>query len=852
MPKDSSEVVARLTFSSRFKLRYAVPAVMVALILLFISLLPLAAEYAAQSWLKEHGVKQAEIENIDLNLFSGKVLLQGLKAGDGLNIGQLALDIDWLPLFKHIVHIRSFELKAANFDVHQDEQEQWQLAEIQLEPAAVQAKTEPAQSEAWLAVVDDLDIEGLQLHVNGKDVQLKLPVDSLQLSLSGLLNKEQAMSAEVKLGQSDFSGFGYQLSNQSLDLTARLLFSVAAEDIAASLRSEQTDLELTGLTFVQDDGKKLAAIDTITLSNVQMAGLNSHKVESLSISNVTMQPLLTGAGSLKLASIDVHKINADLNGQIGFASLVLKQLQTEAMAGGDDSMSLQRLELTGFNTRPGKTLHLKSLGMQGFNLHQKQGQQLLASITQVALQQLVMSGPDKGTIDSLSMNGVKLPASGGKSLGSIGAIVASGATLDTSGNYHLNTLQFDGLNTTLVKQKNGKMLVLDDLAAGTPKRQAKVKTKKERAAVATAAQTEKSVDTSLIIDELLISRGSRMVYRDESVFPPLVADMRVKQFRFAPLDLSGKQDGKLDMLMDIGRQGTLSVKGNVRPDAKHLKTDLVITLNNFDMPGLSGFIESDFGKSIQTGQFNLYSALNISNNKIDAKNKLLIRKLELGSSDQPGKAEKRIGMPVDMALDMLRNNRGDIEMEVPVSGNLDDPNININAIINTALMSSMSTGAMTYAALALQPYGSIILVANLASGLIQEAAKPKLTPIVFAELNEKPDTQMTDYVSKIASLMSKSDKLRLQICGVATRIEGEAISQPQVIATQKGRPAAGAIEPSLVKTEAELLLLAQIRAETVMDMLLEHGIATQRLFSCGARIDAAKLQAKPRVELILD
>ncbi|OIO73028.1 MAG: hypothetical protein AUJ57_05120 [Zetaproteobacteria bacterium CG1_02_53_45] len=306
------------------------------------------------------------------------------------------------------------------------------------------------------------------------------------------------------------------------------------------------------------------------------------------------------------------------------------------------------------------------------------------------------------------------------------------------------------------------------------------------------------------------------------------------------------------MLVDIGRQGTLSVKGKVRPDAKHLKTDLAITLNNFDMPGLSGFIESDFGKSIQTGQFNLHSALNISNNKIDSKNKLLIRKLELGDSDQPGKAEKRIGMPVGMALDMLRNNRGDIEMEVPVSGNLDDPDININAIINKALMSSMSTGAMTYAALALQPYGSIILVANLASGMIQDAAKPKLTPIIFTELNEKPGPEMADYIVKIADLMKNSDKLRLRICGVATRIEGEPIAQPQMITTRSGRSVAGEVEPSLVKTDAELLMLGQTRAETVMDMLLQHGIATERLFSCAASIDEARLQAKPRVELLLD
>jgi len=861
-----TEVPEEAEYSSRLNWKIAVPTAIAAFILLVVSLLPLVVEYSAENWLREHGVPQAEIDNVDLNLFAGELKLQGLKAGDGLNISRLSLNIDWLPLFKQIVHVRSLRIQTANLHLHQDAQQQWQLAEItlpttdaqQAEQSESQPEDEP-QSEPWLAVVDDLQISELLLDVNGQEMQLKLPVETLRLNLSGLQNSEQKLSADLKLGETDFSGFGYQVNNQSLQLAANLLFSMAAEDIVASLKSEDTGLKLAGLKLAQQDGQALAAVESMDLNDLQISGPNRHKLASLHLGNVSLQPKLTGAGSLKLAAIDVQKIDADLLGEVGFSSLILKQLQADAMSGGDDRMRLQRLELVDFTTQPGKTLNLKSLAMQNFDLKQKQGKQLLGAIERVNLNNVAMTGTDKGVFDSLTLSGIKLPASGKRSLGSIGAIVASGATLDTSGIYQLKKLEFNNLDTTLIKQKNGKFVVLDELGAEKLETPAKVKVaakgEGEPEAIKTAvkeksAKEKMAKDPVVVINELIISPGSKIAYRDESLSPVLDTRMIVKKFRFAPLDLSGNRDGELDMQMAVGKYGELSAKGKLRPHARKLKSDILLTLKHFEMPGLSGFIEPDFGKSIKTGQFNVDASINISDNKISAKNKLLIRKLELGDSDQPGKAEASIGMPVGMALDMLRNDRGDIEMEVPITGDLDDPNINLNAIINKALMSSLSAGAMTYATLALQPYGSIILAADLASDLIKQAAKPKLTPIIFEELATTLNPQMQDYISKIAILLKKSEEFRVQVCGVATRIEGESIAQPPVDGSD-GKPA-GAVEVEPAQSDEVLLALAEKRADIVMDALKAHGITTERLFGCKARIDEAKLKAKSRVDLLLD
>jgi len=359
----------------------------------------------------------------------------------------------------------------------------------------------------------------------------------------------------------------------------------------------------------------------------------------------------------------------------------------------------------------------------------------------------------------------------------------------------------------------------------------------------------------VIIDHAVIGAGSWIDFRDESVLPAFKTTLKIKRFKLSPLDSSGKRPGKLELRAQIGKAGILIAQGSINPVAgSRFSTDMHVALKDGNLSRLSGYVEADFGRSVKTGQFNLDSDVRINHNRIDAKNKMLIRKLELGDSKQADKAGKKVslagGMSIDMALDMLRNNDGNIELKVPVSGPLDDPNINLGNIINKALLTSLSTGAITYAALILQPYGSIILAADLARGFIKDAVKPKLTPIGFDERAVNLSPQMMDYIAKIVTLMEKKD-LRLQVCGFATRIEGEAVMQP-VPADRPDQTKAMVSVGLPVLEDTQLLELAQKRSDAVMATLREQNIAARRLFNCRPQIDESKKEAQPRVELLLD
>jgi len=715
-------------------------------VLLLLSLLPVGIRMGAVSWLEDHGVKDARIDNVDLNLFSGTFAIEGVSADGGLKIGRLFVDVDWWPMFSKRAFVRSVEVKGVKADVEQQKDGVWQLSTIVLDqPSETADEPENVEGEApqepWQVVLNRIDIADVKLHAKGQlensPFELSLPIDSLNITLKKVAEGgAQLLNNSVRLGKTTFNGLGYQFNNAQLTVDQSIFLPAMGSDIAAGLKLEGMKLQMGGLSL-RDTLRdvQLVAVDTIKLDQVNLSGMKSV------------------------------------------------------------------------------------------------------------------------TFDLLSIEGIGLPKAGKDSLGTIGRVSLHQADLDLSGDYRLKKIAVDDIQASLKKLKSGQTVVLDRLLSEVDTKERPAQTTSTESKQAESGSTEIEAAEEgvtapkppvIYVEEFTVGEGSQVSYRDESLFPPFDTTLQVKNLSLAPVDVSGKERGKLDMLFKLNKNGSLAVGGDVGLNPKNIASDLKVALKNFDMPGLTGFVEGDFGQSIKTGQFNLDSTIKVANNVVDAKSKLLIRRLTLEKAKQPGRAEASLGMPVDMALDMLRDDRGDIKMDVPITGHLNDPNVNVGDVINKALVSSMSAGAMTYAKLVLQPYGAILMAAEFAVGAAQDASKPKLTPIQFTSRSTELSGEMADYAAKISELM-KSKDFRLEICGVATRPEG-AIPESDGKRRRISKP-----EDLQPLTDEALLKIGESRSDAVMKAIQGHGVAADRLFNCRPKIDEkAGKKNGPRVELILD
>ncbi|PPD46416.1 MAG: membrane biogenesis protein [Methylobacter sp.] len=115
--------------------------------------------------------------------------------------------------------------------------------------------------------------------------------------------------------------------------------------------------------------------------------------------------------------------------------------------------------------------------------------------------------------------------------------------------------------------------------------------------------------------------------------------------------------------------------------------DTKINFNSLPMPLVSSYMVQFAGYKVEKGKMTLNLHYQIADKKLTASNRFLIDQFELGDRiDHPG----TVSLPIKFAVALLKDDRGKIKIDVPVSGNLDSPQFNIRAVITDALTNTFS------------------------------------------------------------------------------------------------------------------------------------------------------------------
>ena len=235
--------------------------------------------------------------------------------------------------------------------------------------------------------------------------------------------------------------------------------------------------------------------------------------------------------------------------------------------------------------------------------------------------------------------------------------------------------------------------------------------------------------------------------------------------------------------------------------------------------------------------------------ELDGMNKLTLRSLVLSpvESKQLDKMNSQLAVPLNKALDMLRDNHDVIRLKLPITGDLDNPEFDASDAINQAVAKAAKEGAITSLTLLLQPYGSLITVARYAA---EKAAEIKLDPVVFTPATADVDAARHEYLDKVAGIIKQRPNVNVRLCGVATTADRTAL-QEQALAAGGDKKKKQPEQQAPAIDDAQLIDLADQRDAAIKDYFIEkHGVKPGRLVACNPAIDAAE-GAEPRVDLLI-
>jgi len=218
------------------------------------------------------------------------------------------------------------------------------------------------------------------------------------------------------------------------------------------------------------------------------------------------------------------------------------------------------------------------------------------------------------------------------------------------------------------------------------------------------------------------------------------------------------------------------------------------------------------------------------------------------ASDATAKTNQSLSMPLDLAIAVLEDGDGNIDLSVPVSGSVDDPNFGYSSVVEIIAKKGMKQAALSILTKTLQPYGALLTVATTVMDAKDSGTFINLAPIAFKPGEANMPPKMHDYIIKLGKMLKERKKLTLKLCGNAVTADHLILGTS---AAEKNAALKKPLDPITLEKHLinQLQTLATARTNTIKNALIKQKINDKRLFVCYAKVQLKDKKALPSVSL---
>jgi hypothetical protein len=218
-----------------------------------------------------------------------------------------------------------------------------------------------------------------------------------------------------------------------------------------------------------------------------------------------------------------------------------------------------------------------------------------------------------------------------------------------------------------------------------------------------------------------------------------------------------KLDGRVDEF------GLVKVDGGLSAFSPKTFTDITVIFRNVPMSTLTPYSATFAGRRIVAGTMNLDLEYKIDHSELVGENKVVLQRLKLGERvESPG----AMRLPLDLAIAILSDSEGRIDIALPVRGNVDRPEFSYGHLIWQALV-TVITKIVT------SPFRAL-------AGLFGGDAE-SLQNIVFEPGSDTVQPPERQKLQRVAEVLDKKPQLKLTVHGgYEAKSDGEALRSLRV------------------------------------------------------------------------
>lgn len=204
----------------------------------------------------------------------------------------------------------------------------------------------------------------------------------------------------------------------------------------------------------------------------------------------------------------------------------------------------------------------------------------------------------------------------------------------------------------------------------------------ETAASAPPAETGATAEPFAIgVGSVEITDGT-LDFTDLNLPIPFAALVKPMQGSVSAITSGSPTPARVELDGDVNENGAATIRGSLDLFDPKRVMDLELDFRNIEMPNLTPYTVKFAGREIADGSLDVDLSWSIREGRLEANNRMVINDLELGDKvESPG----AMSLPLDLAVALLTDTQGRIDLEVPVSGDLDDPQFRYAPLVFKAL-----------------------------------------------------------------------------------------------------------------------------------------------------------------------
>jgi len=215
-------------------------------------------------------------------------------------------------------------------------------------------------------------------------------------------------------------------------------------------------------------------------------------------------------------------------------------------------------------------------------------------------------------------------------------------------------------------------------AASTAAASANTSSAKGSGKVAAAAAAPAPAAVMPMSIKKIVVQASQANFSDLSVKPNFTAAIQKLEGSITGLSSKDGSRATMDLHGSVGEYSPVTIAGEFNVLGPRLYTDIAMGFHNIELTVFNPYSGKFAGYNISKGKLSTDFHYKIDGRKLDAQHHIVVEQLEFGDKTE---SKDAVSLPIKLAVALLKDRNGVIDLNVPVTGSLDDPQFRLAPII---------------------------------------------------------------------------------------------------------------------------------------------------------------------------